>query len=168
LPEQSPPVINGWTIFAHPLFLDHFEVLSEEVERLYQKDPINYINKNLTKMFAVITKLVLEEIPQDPTDVKYRLGSSLGDDYKHWFRAKFFQQYRLFFRYHKAKKNNPVRLVNDDDTKRAYGSKTDAYRVFKKMLDKGRPPDDWDTLIKEAEEATERLNKALDGPTAKS
>jgi len=28
----------------------------------------------------------------------------LGDEYKHWFRAKFLQQYRLFFRYHKQSK----------------------------------------------------------------
>ena len=30
---------------------------------------------------------------------EYRQGGTLGDDRKHWFRAKFLQQYRLFFRY---------------------------------------------------------------------
>jgi toxin YhaV len=168
LPGKSSRVINGWTIYAHPLFLDQIEKLSEDVERLYQKDPVNYVNKNLTKELTAIRRLVLEEIPQDPTDVKYRLGSSLGDDYKHWFRAKFFQQYRLFFRFHKGQKIIVYSWVNDDGTKRAYASKTDAYRVFKKMLDNGHPPDDWDTLIKEAEEAAERLNRALDGPAVKS
>ena len=34
------------------------------------------------------------------------------------------------------------KLVND--------SKTDAYRVFGKMLKSGHPPDDWDTLLAEA------------------
>lgn len=38
--------------------------------------------------------------------------------------------------------------MNDADTLRADGSKTDAYAVFKKMLDKGDPPDDWDSLLK--------------------
>jgi hypothetical protein len=28
----------------------------------------------------------------------------LAAQHKHWFRAKFFQQYRLFFRYHQASK----------------------------------------------------------------
>ena len=38
--------------------------------------------------------------------------------------------------------------VNDETTLRTYGSKTDAYAVFKGMLDKGDPPDDWATLLK--------------------
>lgn len=38
--------------------------------------------------------------------------------------------------------------VNDDDTKRAYESSYDAYRVFRKMLKSGHPPDDWDQLLR--------------------
>jgi toxin YhaV len=30
--------------------------------------------------------------------------------------------------------------VNDEDTKRAYESSDDAYRVFRKMLETGQPP----------------------------
>ncbi len=33
--------------------------------------------------------------------------------------------------------------VNDEKTKRAYGSRTDAYAVFARMLKNGHPPDDW-------------------------
>jgi toxin YhaV len=40
--------------------------------------------------------------------------------------------------------------VNDENTLRAYESGDDAYRVFRKMLNKGQPPDDWDTLLHEA------------------
>jgi len=36
--------------------------------------------------------------------------------------------------------------VNDEKNKRAYGSKTNAYRVFEKMLNSGHPPDDWDSF----------------------
>lgn len=36
--------------------------------------------------------------------------------------------------------------VNDEKNKRAYGSKTDAYRVFEKMLNSGHPPDGWNQL----------------------
>jgi len=39
--------------------------------------------------------------------------------------------------------------VNDESTKRAYDSKTDAYRVFEKMLNNGHPPDSWDELLKD-------------------
>ena len=31
--------------------------------------------------------------------------------------------------------------VNDEDTKRAYESSDDAYRVFRRMQDSGHPPD---------------------------
>ena len=40
--------------------------------------------------------------------------------------------------------------VNDEDTKRAYESSDDAYRVFRKMLDRGQPPDDRDQRGAEA------------------
>ncbi|MFM7532806.1 MAG: type II toxin-antitoxin system YhaV family toxin [Rubrivivax sp.] len=33
--------------------------------------------------------------------------------------------------------------VNDEDSKRAYESADDAYRVFLRRLDSGRPPSDW-------------------------
>ncbi|WP_261150032.1 type II toxin-antitoxin system YhaV family toxin [Serratia plymuthica] len=34
--------------------------------------------------------------------------------------------------------------VNDFDTLRAYGSKTDAYKVFATKLKAGDPPDSWE------------------------
>lgn len=37
-----------------------------------------------------------------------------------------------------------VDWVNAEDSKRAYESRDDAYRVFRKMLDSGHPPDDWE------------------------
>ncbi|HAO13334.1 MAG TPA: toxin [Planktothrix sp. UBA8407] len=134
-------VINGWNIFAHPLFLNQFEELLTQVEDLRQKYPQDYKKKNATKRLAAIAKLAFEIIPQDPTRSDYRQGTTLGDDYKHWFRAKFFQQYRLFFRYHQESKIIVFAWVNDDNSKRSYDSNTDAYRVFKKMLERGDPPD---------------------------
>ncbi len=52
--------------------------------------------------------------------------------------------------------------VNNEDTKRAYDSNEDAYRVFRKMLESGYPPDSWDELLHEAEAKNLKL-KAL-GP----
>lgn len=48
--------------------------------------------------------------------------------------------------------------VNDDRTLRAYESNTDAYRVFRRMLDRGSPPDDWDWLMREAADAEGNLH----------
>lgn len=143
-------VVNGWTIFAHPLFLAQFEALTRQVEGLKQQDPAGFTKKNASKRLAAITKLAFEVIPQDPTRPEHRQGNTLGEDHKHWFRAKFFQQYRLFFRYHAPSKVIVLVWVNDEDTKRAYESSDDAYRVFRKMLESGHPPDDWTQLLAEA------------------
>lgn len=68
---------------------------------------------------------------------------------EHWFRARFFQQYRLFFRYHAPSKVIVFAWVNDEDTKRAHESGDDAYRVLRKMLASAHPPDDWNQLLAE-------------------
>lgn len=154
-------MINGWDIFAHPLFLNQFEELLTQVEHLRQKYPQDYKKKNATKRLAAIAKLAFDVIPQDPTLSNYRQGSTLGDDYKHWFRAKFFQQYRLFFRYHQESKIIVFAWVNDENSKRSYDSNTDAYRVFKQMLESGHPPDNWNDLLKDAKCETNRLEKAV-------
>jgi len=153
----SPLVIHGWTIFAHPLFLAQLEALAQQVEALKQKDPAGYMKKNASKRLAAIVKLAFDIIPQDPARPEYRQGATLGEEYKHWFRAKFFQQYRLFFRYHASSKVIVFAWVNDDDSKRAYESSDDAYRVFRKMLANGHPPDNWDQLLDEATAETPRL-----------
>ena len=149
--------VNGWTLFAHPLFLDQIEALVARVEALRARDPVGYTRKNAAKRLAAIATLTFELIPQDPTRPEYRQGSTLGDDRRHWFRARFFQQYRLFFRYHQASRIIVFAWVIDEDTKRAYERSDDAYRVFKKMLDRGRPPDDSENLLAQAKRETKRL-----------
>ncbi|BAZ85620.1 type II toxin-antitoxin system YhaV family toxin [Dolichospermum compactum] len=157
--ENQSLIINGWTIFAHSLFLEQLEELIIQVENLRQKYPQEYKQKNATKRLAAIFKLAFNVIPQDPTLNDYRQGTTLGHEYKHWFRAKFFQQYRLFFRYHQQSKIIVYVWVNNENTKRAYQSKTDAYRVFQKMLESGHPPDDWHDLFKGAENQNHRLEQ---------
>lgn len=161
--QTAPLVIHGWTVFVHPLFLAQIEALVLQVESLKQKDPVGYVKKNASKRLAAITKLAFDVIPQDPTRPEYRQGGTLGDAHKHWFRAKFFQQYRLFFRYHAAARVLVFAWVNDDDSKRAYESSDDAYRVFRKMLEGGRPPDDWDMLLAEARAEDARLRSLFAG-----
>jgi toxin YhaV len=161
LTKSKPLLINGWTIFAHSLFLDQLEELIKQVEFLHKKYPSNYSKKNASKRLAAIAKLVFEIIPQDPTHPKYRQRNTLGDSYKHWFRAKFFQQYRLFFRYHLESRIIVFAWVNDEDTKRSYKTQKDAYQIFKKMLNNGNPPNDWDELFKQAKLEMKRLKKAV-------
>lgn len=155
----SPLVIRGWSIFAHPLFLDQVEALIVEVERARAKDPRGYRGKNSAKHLAAILNLAFDIIPEDPTRPAYRLGGALGEERRHWFRVKFFQQYRLFFRYSARERVIIYAWINDERTLRAYRSGTDAYRVFNKMLERGNAADDWTKLRAEAEKERRRLGR---------
>ena len=117
--KPAPLVIHGWTVFAHPLFLAQLETLARQVETFKQKDPSGYTKKNASKRLAAITRLAFDAIPQDPARPEYRQGSTLGESHKHWLRAKFFQQYRLFFRYHAQSRAIVFARVNEEDSKTA-------------------------------------------------
>lgn len=57
-------------------------------------------------------------------------------------------RYRLFFRFAPS----PVKLIvhvwfNDEDSLRKAGSKTDVYETFKRMLARGRVPNDIGELL---------------------
>ncbi|MER0239004.1 type II toxin-antitoxin system YhaV family toxin [Fulvimarina sp. MAC8] len=160
-PTDPPLVINGWTIYAHPIFLEQLETLIEEVERQKLRDPTTWRKKNCTKRLAAIFRLVTEIVPADPASPQFRQGGTLGADRKHWFRAKFFQQYRMFFRFHGGMKVIVFVWVNDDTTLRAYGSRSDAYATFKSMLESGNPPEDLTSLLKEAKSGSARFKTDL-------
>lgn len=162
---MAPMVVNGWSIYAHPIFLDQLEGLIKEVEERKRRDPKAWQKKNCTKRLAAIFKLVGQDIPADPGAPQFRQGGTLGDDRKHWFRAKFFQQYRLFYRFKRDAKVIVLAWVNDEKTLRAYGGKSDAYATFRGMLDGGNPPDDFDALMKEVAEAAGRFEEDINtGP----
>lgn len=63
------------------------------------------------------------------------------------WRAKIGRRFRLFFRYDSRSKVIIYAWVNDENTLRSAGSKSDPYAVFEKMPGRGNPPDDWDALI---------------------
>lgn len=158
---------TGWQLFAHPLFLDQIERLAAAVERTRKKKPKGWRKSANAKLLAALRKLVFETIPEDPARPEYRQSGTLGEDRKHWFRAKFGGgRFRLFFRYSSSARVIIFAWVNDETTLRTYGSKSDAYAVFRKMLDGGNPPDDWAALMKEASDpqAQARLEEAGKSP----
>ena len=155
--------VNGWSIYSHPQFLDQLDALIGQVEKAKKKDPAGYKKKRAAKLLAAVLMVAFEDIPGDPSREIYRQGDTLGDDHKHWFRAKFLQQFRLFFRYQQSQTSKIIVLawVNDDSSLRAYGSATDAYAMFRKMLARGTPPDDWNALLgnAKADIARQRLKR---------
>lgn len=140
----------AWRLYAHPAFSAAFDTLVAEVARLCASDAKGYRQHPKTKLLKRIVDLIEKEIPRDPGGPEYSLGNTLGPTHRHWRRAKFLGRFRLFFRYHSKAGVIIYAWVNDENTLRKAGGGKDPYHVFGGMLRKGRPPDDWDILIKEA------------------
>jgi toxin YhaV len=136
----------GWTILAHPLFLDQVERLVAATQA-EASGPTGHAGAN-AKLLAHLLDLAFDKIPRDPGNAAFRQGGTLGDDRKHWFRGKTGNgRYRLFYRFQSAARIIVYAWVNDENSLRTYGSSTDAYAVFARMLNAGNPPDSFDSLV---------------------
>jgi toxin YhaV len=72
-----------------------------------------------------------------------------------WFRGKTGNgRYRLFYRFDSTARLILYAWVNDEQNLRTYGSRTDAYAVFRDMVADGTPPKDWAALRAAAEDTT--------------
>ncbi|MGO8817654.1 MAG: type II toxin-antitoxin system YhaV family toxin [Terriglobia bacterium] len=131
---------HGWTLYLHPLFQQQLEKLTAQVETLQAKDPQRYKEQSPTKLLATINRCIREIIPRDPNAPEFRQGNTLGADNRQWFRAKFHERYRLFFRFSSKEKVIVYAWVNDEGTLRKAGSRSDPYAVFRALLKSGNPP----------------------------
>jgi toxin YhaV len=145
-------VVNGWTLLFHDAIIGQVKNLADAFERARKRDPKNFRSNATVKLFAALATLMLEVIPADPSQPKYRQGDTLGDEYRHWFRAKFFGRFRLFFRYDSRARIIVYAWVNDERTLRHRGGKSDPYDVFRRMLASGNPPDEWTALLASSRE----------------
>ncbi len=141
---------HGWALYTHPAFAEAFDRLTEQVAALARRDPRGYRRHPKAKLLKRVTDLILDEIPRDPAGLRFRLGTTLGSDFRHWRRAMFLGRFRLFFRYSSAHKAIVFAWLNDQRTLRKAGGRSDPYSIFLRRLEKGDPPDDWDALLSAA------------------
>lgn len=142
-------MINGWTLLFHPRLIDQVERLRDAARAENSKRPVGAPAGPNTKLLATLWDQLVREVPEDPSRPAYRQGNTLGPELRHWLRVKFGNgRFRLFFRYHSKARLIVYAWVNDSETLRTYGSRTDAYAVFRRMLDSGNPPDDWEQLVR--------------------
>jgi toxin YhaV len=138
---------NGWRLFVHPLLQMQLETLTAHTKKLAAADPNGYAAHPATKLLATIRRLILEAIPADPNAREFRQGNTLGPGNRHWFRAKFHSRYRLFYRFSSQQKVIVYVWVNDGNTLRKAGSRTDPYAMFRAMLESGHPTSDFAQLL---------------------
>jgi len=152
--------VNGWRLYFYTLFASQFQELTEEVEQLSKTQPATYKEHPKSKLLATIVRLVEETIPRDPAAAQFRQGDTLGPGNRHWFRAKFNQRYRLFFRFSSKDKVIVYVWINGESTLRKAGAKTDAYAVFRSMLKAGDPPQSLDALLRRAKEMSAKRERS--------
>lgn len=138
---------NGWVLLFDSHFEAQYQKLTEKVERARHRLGADVTHSNHFKRLVAVRKLVFEVIPMDPADRDFSLGNTLPPQYKTWRRAKFLQQYRLFFRFDSSSKVIIYSWFNDEESLPAYEKKADAYKAFEKMLERGKPPTNWSELL---------------------
>ena len=147
-------IVNGWSLYYYRVFKTALDELEAAVSKLADDDPKGYKSHPKTKLLASVYSVISQLVPANPDAQQFRLGKTLGADNTNWRRVKkgMPDRYRLFFRF----ASNPVKLIvyvwlNDEDTLRKAGSKSDVYETFKRMLSRGKVPRDIGGLIEDAD-----------------
>lgn len=143
---------HGWTLLFHDNLIQQMMKLPTAVQRAQDNDPEGFESNANVKFFRALIQLIYEVVPSDPSRDEYRQGNTMGPAYRHWRRAKLGRRYRLFFRYDSKAKVIVYAWVNDEQTLRSSGSRSDPYAVFEKMLGRGNPPDEWNALVQACEQ----------------
>lgn len=150
----TPQQTHGWTLLFHAYLVGQLNKLNAAAHKAEQTDTKHVSANANVKLFKAVSTLILETIPQDPGHERFRQGNTLGTGHGHWRRAKIGRRFRVFFRYDSVSKIIIYAWINDTHTLRAAGSDTDPYAVFRKMLDRGNPPDSWEALVEACDKAT--------------
>jgi toxin YhaV len=129
---------HGWRLLFHSGIVQQLARLSAAADRARRSDPKGFGRNANVKLYAALSNLVFDVIPTDPARPDYRQGNTLGPRYRHWLRAKLLGRFRLFFRYDSDSRTIVYAWVNNSDS----------YAIFRRMLDGGDPPNEWNDLIK--------------------
>lgn len=149
--QDELTAINGWALYAFDLFQERLEELVEAAEQIEKDDPDGFSSHPIVKLLICVNKAIRSSVPEDPSHNEFRQGLTLGRSMSHWCRVKRLlpQRYRLFFQYRsKAPKTIIYAWLNDEQTLRKAGAKTDCYAVFRGMVSRGSIPNSFDDLRK--------------------
>lgn len=154
---------HGWTLLPHPLFIAQLDKLARAAEQESAPPAAPGPNR---KLLAHVQDLMFNVIPQAPDAPRHRHGGALAGGHREWFRGKTGNgQYRLFYRFDTRVRIIVYAWLNDEQSLRTYGSATDAYAVFARMLTSGNPPTDWDDLLAEAKHQASKMPKHFRPPS---
>lgn len=136
--------VNGWKIFYHPVFGDHYNQLrarARELKETLSADEFKAHSE--VKLLAAVKRAITEVVPTDPN----RADFWLRDDLAKFRRVKGFglpDRCRLFYVFSSAAKTVIYLYLNDAGTLRKEGARTDPYAVFADLVDSGKLGDDYE------------------------
>jgi toxin YhaV len=94
-------------------------------QQAQQQDPHGFESNANVRLFATLSKLIFDAVPSDPNREEYRQGNTMGTAFRHWRRAKIGRRFRLFFRFDSKARIIIFAWVNDENTLRSSGRKSD-------------------------------------------
>jgi len=135
---------NGWKLFYHPVFGDHYAQLRDRA-RLLKKHLSNaeFVGHPDVKLVAAVRRVVLEIIPEDPNRPDFWLRGDLAR-FRRVKRYGLPDRYRLFYVFSEQRKALIILYLNDSRTLRKQGAKSDPYEVFGQLLRSGQIGSDFD------------------------
>ncbi|WP_418648283.1 type II toxin-antitoxin system YhaV family toxin [Thauera butanivorans] len=148
---------HGWTLLFHDCVIEQLQKLHVAAQRAQQTDPVGFESNANVKLFRALSQWMLEGVPSDPSRDEYRQGNTLGPAHRHWRRAKIGRRFRLLFRYDSKVRVIVYAWVNDEQTLRSSGSRSDRHALFEKMPGRGHPPDDWNALMAASQQDWSKL-----------
>lgn len=116
---------HGWNLLFHDCLIEQIQKLDAGASRAKTQDPAGFESNANVKLFAALAELIFETIPSDPNREEYRQGNTMGPTFRHWRRAKIGRRFRLFFRFDSKTRIIIFAWVNDENTLRSSGAKTD-------------------------------------------
>lgn len=128
--SKSPALINGWLVLALP-----------EVERRYAE-----LRRQVVKLFASVRRLLTSTIPADPDAPEFKLEGSLSK-FRRVKKHGLPPRYRLFWVFSSRLRVIIILYLNDETTLRKEGARSDPYRVFQRMVDRGEVGADFEANL---------------------
>ncbi len=91
---------HGWILLFHERVVKQMRRLQTVADRAQRTGAPGSVERNANlKLFQILSHLMLETIPSNPTRDEYRQIHTLGPAHRYWRRAKIGQRVRVFFRY---------------------------------------------------------------------
>lgn len=144
---MKPIEANGWKIYFTPIFYQQWWTLKGNVEKLKVKLPLEKFTIHpQAKLLKAIDNGIKKKILLDPLASHFALTGSLRR-YSRLKKMGLPSRYRLFFRVFPQQKTIIILWLG---WPRKQGDKSDCYRVFEKLVGKGKFPQTIDELIQDA------------------